>query len=124
MVRRYVRRKRAYKKKRYVRRKRMYKGPKADGSVYTRIHSSFDMTYESANGWGAIYLNWAGNSIPLNTNTARLTTTAEFTRFTTNYQEYSVRGIKWTFIPMTAVNTTADTGFYYTEYASNTREVM
>lgn len=68
-------RKRSYKRRRTFKRKRRFSvgRPKADGAIYTKIHGEFDIGFELANGWGAIFINWSGNGIPANTNWARLT---------------------------------------------------
>lgn len=80
MVRRY-RRRTTYRRRRPISRRRriirkirrIYGRPKPDGTICAKIHGEFDIGHKTANGWGAILLNWAGNGLIAGTNTARLT---------------------------------------------------
>lgn len=117
-------RKRAFRKKRFALRRRRLQRPKPDGIVCSKITAVYDLLNDALTGIAALNVNWAGNGIAAITGTARLTTQNEFTHMVADYNEYMVKAVKFEVVPMQSVNTAADTGFYYTESATDTSTLI
>lgn len=101
--------------------RKRYTPPKPDGAICCKVVQVFDVLNTLATGISAICINWAGNDTAAATATARVTVQPEFTNMSARYNEYRVKGCKWEFVQMNQAQTTADTGFYFVEYGTDTK---